>query len=280
MLALTLVFPAIVRAQSEQPTPTPADPLTGVPVQVLDQQQVQIGTHVITYNRIVPPVFPAATPVPVASPTPQATPTVNAVTQSKRRTQRATRSATTRSKAARSTRDASSNTGNAGDVPFSLLNVSATVYDHQFTEVRWYGNGGTPDLRVYVNMDFNYLTTIGTLQTANASYELVMGLGNETADSLIQAGEQPPNLASFSTGYSSYQVITGNPADHASDLAALNAFLAYYDANSAQLFSTYQQQQAANAAQQAWLQAHPPVQPNTVINYWPVKSQVYLAPSH
>ena len=52
------------------PTPAP-DPLAGVTVQILDQQQVEVGDHTLTLNRIASPVFrvavlaaPAPTPVP------------------------------------------------------------------------------------------------------------------------------------------------------------------------------------------------------------------------
>ena len=63
VLVLALL-PALAHAQDSYPTPTPADPLAGVPVQVLNQQQVTIGTHTITLNRIAPPVFPSPAPKP------------------------------------------------------------------------------------------------------------------------------------------------------------------------------------------------------------------------
>ena len=56
----------------------------------------------------------------------------------------------------------------------------------------------------------------------------------------------------------------------------MNARGAYSYPTGALMVAAYHQQQATNAACQQWLQTHPTVPPNTVINYWPVKSQVYL----
>ena len=61
LVATLLIVPGFSHAQTVQPTPT-LDPLAGVPVHVLDQVQVTIGTHVVTLNRIVPPPLPTPTP--------------------------------------------------------------------------------------------------------------------------------------------------------------------------------------------------------------------------
>ena len=63
-------------------------------------------------------------------------------------------------------------------------------------------------------------------------------------------------------------------------MAALVALCAYYDTNKAQMIAAYNQQQAYNAAYQQWMAAHPQPTPNTVINYWPVKSRLYLPNGH
>jgi hypothetical protein len=258
-LALTL-FPAFAHAQDPYPAPTPPDPLAGVPVQVLDQQQVEIGTHKITFNRIAPPTFPARTPAPQAAPTAQTT----------------NRSPQTRSVI----RSAQTNdTGISQPKQGKILFLSATVYDRQFTEVRSYG-GVSPELRAYVNIDFNYFSTVSEIETADTVYLLMFGLGNDTADALVQRGGQPPNLAAFPQDRSAYQIIEGSVADHAEDIAALDALCVYYDVNKAQMVAAYNQQQADNAARAQWLKDHPPVQPDTVINYWPVKNSVYLNQSH
>ena len=160
-----------------------------------------------------------------------------------------------------------------------MLFLSATVYGHQFTEVRWNDGTGVA-LRAYVNLDFCYFTTVTNLETSDTIYDLVFTWNNDTAASLTQAGQQLPNFSSVPAGHSGYQVFAGDLDTHSDAIAALNALYAYYDANSAQMIATYNQQQADNAAHQQWLKDHPPVQADTVINYWPVKSQVYLPVAH
>ncbi len=257
-MTLALALPTLMAcAQDPSPTPTP-DPLAGVPVQVLDQQQVTIGNHTITYNRIAPPVFPA--------PAPSAGPTANAVNHGPQ-----THSASSSPHA--------NDADGSGEKPYKVLLLSATVYDHQFTALRFYG-GGSPELSAYVNIDFNYFRGTDQIETADTIYMMMFGMGDDAVSSLTQAGQQPPNLAAFPAGRSSYQITAGDTTAHADDLAALDTLCAYYDANSAQMITTYNQQQANNAAYQQWLQTHPPVQPNTVINYWPTKNSVFLNPAH
>lgn len=271
------VLPALVWSQSEPPTPAPTpDPLAGVPVQVLDQQQVTIGTHTITYNRIMPPVFPSATPTPA----PRATP----ITKPTNRTPQAvptrkTASRAPRTRAQKMTLSSQDDAAGDGEKPYKMLLLSATVYDHQFTEVRW-PDGTEPALRAYVNIDFCYFTTVANLETADTVYDLMFAWGNDTVDSLTQAGQQYPDLSSVPAGRAGYQVFAGDPGTHPDAIAALNALCAYYDANSAQMIATYHQQQADNAARAQWLQAHPPVPPDTVINYWPARNSVFLNPAH
>lgn len=267
LAALLLALPIIAKAQSEQPTPTPPDPLAGIPVQVLDQQQVEIGTHIITFNRIAPPVFPAPAPTPAPAPQAQAQTQAAPVAKSAARSPKARTSAR------------SAQTSDAGDgdqeKPYKMLMVSATVYDHQFSELRWYG-GNTPELRVYANIDFTLFAGVTEIETADAVYMLIFGLGTDTAASITQAGHPPPDLSQFPANHAGYQIIQGNATDYPEDMAALNALCAYYDANKTQMLADYQQREAANAAHQQWLKDHPPVQPDTVINYWPVKNSVFL----
>ena len=264
----------VPRRKTRSPTPTPPpDPLAGVPVQVLDQQQVTVGTHTITYNRIVPPAFPAPTPTPV----PQATPITNTVNHTVQvaRAKSSTSRRTAQARSHKMTRTAQADGADSADKPYKMLLLSATVYDHQFTEVRW-NDGTQPGLTAYVNLDFRYFTAVTNLETADTVYDLMFAWGDDATSSLTQAGQPLPNFSSVPAGHSGYQVIAGDPNANPDAVAALNALCAYYDANSAQMIAAYNQQQANNAAYQQWLQAHPQPTPNTVINYWPVKSQVWL----
>ncbi len=271
LAALVLVLPALTRAQDAFPSPTPTDPLACVPVQVLDQQQVTIGTHTITFKRIAPPVFPDATSTP-----PSQTPPTTRITN---RASRAVPARRTSSRAPEIARLAQSDAGGDEEKPYKMLLLSATVYDHRFTEVRW-NDGAGAALRAYVNIDLRYFTTVANLETDDAVYDLVFAWGDDTADSISRAGRQPPNLAAFPPGRSSYQIVAGDASARPDALAALDALCIYFDAHGARMVADYNQQQADNAAHRQWLRDHPPAQPDTVIHYWPLKSRVYTNPSH
>ena len=260
---LLAMLPTLTHAQDPYAAPTPADPLAGVPVRVVDQQQVEIGTHRITYNRIAPPVFPTPSPTPAS----QAGTNSNAARHGAQ-TRGVTRSPHTNDTG-----------GGSGEKDYKMLLLSATVYDHQFTELRWNdGNGAV--LRAYVNIDFCYFTTVTNLETDDTVYDLMFAWSNDTVASLTQAGQPPPNLAAYPPGRSSYQIIAGDANAHPDALVALDALCIYFDANRAQMVAAYNQREADNAAHQQWLIDHPPVQPDTVMYFWPIKGSAYLNQTH
>jgi len=70
-----------------------------------------------------------------------------------------------------------------------------------------------------------------------------------------------------------YTVVSGTAT--ADVLQGLDALQVYFEANKNALVQAYSVQQAQFAAEQLQLKLNPPVRPNTVINYWPIKSSVY-----
>jgi hypothetical protein len=162
----------------------------------------------------------------------------------------------------------------ASVVNFGMMIFSATVYDHQFSVIRQFDG----DQRVVAvsNIDFSYFTTQASFIEGDSYYDLFIALDEESSSAadpvtsawLAQArGTLPANTPS-------YVVVSGTAS--ADDVAGLNAIHSYYAANSTGILRAYQQLQAQNAATAQWLKLHPPRRPNTVINYWPIKSAVYL----
>ena len=49
----------------------------------------------------------------------------------------------------------------------------------------------------------------------------------------------------------------------------------YYEANRVRLADDYAKREANRIAQEQWLQEHPPLPKDTVINFWPKKSRNY-----
>ena len=206
---------------------------TAVKFQILDQKIVSFGQHSVTLNRVVPPVFP----VPVATPTP-----VPAIPSPQ------------------------------SPPPFEQpLFFSATVYDHQFTVVRWFDRN--QDLALVSNLDFSYFTTYDF-------YEIFMGLDIESSADAdpVTAGWLAQARKSLPANMPAYLIVSGSAT--ADEIQELDAFHAYVAENSSNIVQAYQRQQEINAALALQLKLHPPVRPNTVINYWPIKSSVYLTGSN
>lgn len=218
--------------------------------QILKAWKLDLGDHSIFYNRVAPPVLPEPPPAPPA-------PTAAEIAAAKAAWDREPHK------------------------KYEILFLSATVYDHKVTEIRWYG--GTREFRVFSNIDFNYLRGAGEFETADTVYMLLMGIGDETTESIAEfnkyaaergipksSWKQIPEVETFSQTRSEYAVVedkvNGPPAEE--DLAALDALHVYYDANRQRLIEESVKLEAANEERARWLKDHPPIPKDTVINYW------------
>src|SRR5437867_1680045 len=125
---------------------------------------------------------------------------------------------------------------------------------------------------------------MGGFETADASYTLLMAVGNETRAERIQdirslskeglktgvqLDVQPPRTA-FNPTRSEYMVVEdkANALLGVDYLAALDALHIYFDANRQTLIEEHVKREAANAELQRQLKEHPPKPKDTVINYW------------
>ena len=159
------------------------------------------------------------------------------------------------------------------------------MYDRRLTEIRWFS--GATNLRVLSNIDFNHLSGLGSFESRDTVYLWILGLGNEESavfaggDNakervLAEAKLRLPDLTANPMARSSYLIVEGNAAENPAAVAALNALHEHYDANRLRIIGEYQQQQADNTEHARQLREHPPVQKDTVINFWPKKNSIYL----
>jgi len=205
------------------------------PFRVLEQHKVNFGQHSITFNRVVPPVFPA--PVSTPTPVPAIPPWMQAVQYNQ------------------------------------LLFFSANVYDHRFSVIQRFD--GDRSWVALSNIDFNYFCANDGFVAGGTFYEIIMALEDDssadadatTANWLTQA------RATLPANVPKYIIVSGTAS--VEDLQALDALHSYFAANSTSIIQAFQQQQAQNAARALQLKLHPPIRPNTVINYWPIRSSVY-----
>ncbi len=172
------------------------------------------------------------------------------------------------------------------------LMISATVYDRQVTELRW--RSGNRDYHAWSNIDFNYLAGQGEIETEDCVYFLIMGLGNETRESVAEwnrfspewerlaaakglagqwATKAVPDLAKFPAERSAYLLSGEAPAD--ASLAALDALHRYFDANRLRLIADFAKREEERTARELRNREHPPTPQDTVINFWPKKSRNY-----
>ena len=218
---------------------------------VLRQWRVSAGDHAVILSRVAPPVLPPAPPPPVP-------PTAEeiAITEAFEAGKPAKKNA--------------------------ALLLSATVYARQVTEVRWFSAQG--EYRIFSNIDFNLLAGLGGFETADTSYTLIMGLGNETRAERIQYNRSltpvelknnlpldvPPLPTEFSPLRAEYIVVedAAHKSPTAEDMTALDALHVHFDANRQRLAENYIQREKATAERQRWLKEHPPVPQDTVIHYW------------
>jgi hypothetical protein len=156
---------------------------------------------------------------------------------------------------------------------YDFLLFWATVYDGKLTVLRW-GNGEASMVAVS-NVDFDYVAGMYGFVEGGTFYQILPFLDDEssadadaeTAGWLKQAREALPPLVP------GYVIVSGTAiADVQQGLDALDI---YFGANKSALVQEYNQRQATYAAEALQLKLHPPVRPNTVINFWPIKSSVY-----
>ena len=168
------------------------------------------------------------------------------------------------------------------DIPrYHILCLSATVYAHRYTVLRWWFGGSL--FTAISNIDFNLCSSIADFDAPSLDstdsgrsvvYSLIMGIGNE-ANALSPL---PSELAQISSGHSGYVVTNGDPTlpINPDALAPLDALHFYFDAHSDDLRQAYHSRIAASIARVRYLRDHPPGPPSTIINMWPRKSRAYL----
>lgn len=220
---------------------------------VLKSQRASAGNHAVVFNRVAPPVLAARSAAVVTDPSPLS---AEAIQIMERRIKK----------------------------KFELLILSATVYDHEVTELRCFASGH--DFRAYSNIDFNWFCGTSEVETDDTVYELIFGVGNQTRQSvdamnLYATGKglpekfqrQIPPLSQFSGTRAEY-VLEDTPKELPPEeaLKGLDALHVYYDTNRQQLaenYARYQKEQAAHDAQVKFAKEHPTAVPDTVVNFWP-----------
>jgi hypothetical protein len=249
-LAALIITALATDLAAGQETPAESKPeAPPIKFRVLQSKRVDLGDRSLILNRVVPQVLPHSP--------------VNAVPAVK-------------SEAAETATEDERTPQKKQEVLF----LSATVYDRQVTEVRWWA--GQREIKIFTNIDFNLVAGIGGFETDDTVYTLIMGLGNETREEIEAFNEQAaksgwparsfkqvPPLDSFRKTRSEYILADDQGKELPEEVTkALDALHTFYDANRQRLAEHYAKREAARIERERWLKEHPPVPKDTVINYW------------
>jgi hypothetical protein len=240
-------------SQDATPMASPIEKQSAPGFQVIESWKVDKGDHAVYFNRVAAPDVSSLKAARRATPTPapEAAPvSPEEMAADLRRQQKR----------------------------WETLFLSVTVYDHQVSEVRW---GPGNQYRVFSNIDFNYFSGMNEVESDDAFYTLVLGLGNEVTGDAMQAvrerrwselaGSVVPGPAAFGNRGFRFLLDKGSVPPPAEALRAMEALHAFYRENSQKLAEAYAKREADQAervAREGWEKEHPQKPRDRVINFW------------
>ena len=169
-----------------------------------------------------------------------------------------------------------------------MLMLSATVYDRKLTKLQWYHEG--QQYVAWSNVDFNYLRPLTEIETQEANYSFLLGIGNESTEKIKESirlakekgvkiyDEWPiPELPDFARDSPEYFVIASNDSAErpAGAYIPIDALHDYYAENEERLKIQYQRSEALSEARQRYKDQHPEEPDDVIINFWPGRGSVY-----
>jgi hypothetical protein len=162
-----------------------------------------------------------------------------------------------------------------------FIMLSATVYDHECTLLRWHPNG-RPDLEMnaWSNIDFELLAGRTRFSHNGTEYHLFLGLGREDSAARRRLAERlgrpytPPVLPDLPPDETPGYVVTQGDATDAAATAPITALHEFFAANTALLQAEYEARLLARSEREAYLRAHPPEPKDITVRFWQRENQV------
>ena len=171
------------------------------------------------------------------------------------------------------------------------LMLSATVYDHEFSELRWHHEG--QQYIAWSNVDFNYLRVLTEIETEKANYLFFLSISNESTEKIEELNELAkekgsenyiqesiPELPEFTKGIYEYFVVAQDDTIKRSEDAYIpvDALHDYYAENEKHLKIEYKRNEALHEARKRYKDQHPKKPDEPIINFWPGRGSVYQKP--
>ena len=222
-------------------------------LRILDTQEVDLGDHSITYNRVETPILkpeavkPALVPVEPVPMTAQEEEELR-VWESKFQ---------------------------------DSLFLSVTVYDGRFSEVRWWEDGRQNV--VWSNVNFLHFAPLPDLETDKAYYSIMLwGLettseevraSNAEAKSPLEMTALPPSELPPLSQAGPKWMAEGQLSE--ATVRAMEDFHEYYHLHGAEMAADYTRREEEAKAHDEWAKLHPPIPQDTVINFFPIRSTTF-----
>lgn len=159
--------------------------------------------------------------------------------------------------------------------------LGVTVYDGQFSEVRWWDDG--QEYVVWSNINFLHFAPFGDLETDTAYYWVMLS-GWETTTAEVKAMNAAAQSKEELTplppatlpplGKAGPKWMAAGPL---SEIAkrAMNDFHEYYRLHGPEMAADYTRREEEARAYEEWLKAHPPIPQDTVVNFFPIRSTAF-----
>lgn len=155
-----------------------------------------------------------------------------------------------------------------------LIAVSATVYDHAHTLLRWSIQGQPgEEWRAWVNVDLNHLGNTTEVERGGRHFRLNLGLGNVDSARAAAASARkgvayvPPAIPEFE-GAAPTAIAVGGTVPPAAAMEPVEAILDLYRAQGQAMKLAYQEKLRIEAEQRAEREANPTPAPDVVLRYW------------
>lgn len=157
-----------------------------------------------------------------------------------------------------------------------IVMLSATVYDHRKSFLRWWVLNPAPgdasrfeDYEAWSNIDFNLFSGVGSYEYQGVTYNIMMGIGNQIPDEEGQdrLGYDEPESPKLPDGTPGFVITSGSPEKN-EQMAFIEGLHDLYSNEKETLESAYRGRKKAEAERQAFLKANPPRPENVVIHFW------------
>jgi hypothetical protein len=165
-----------------------------------------------------------------------------------------------------------------------FIMLSATVYDHECTLLRWHPNGRRDlEMTAWSNIDFELLGGRSRFSRNGTEYHLFLGLGREDTAARRRLAERlgrpytppsPPPVPELPPDETPAFIVTKGDATDAAATAPVTAMHEFFAENSALLQAEYEARLLARSEREAYLRAHPPEPKDITVRFWQRENQV------